>query len=1146
MYLHYLFFFLRFKVKNYKFKIMIASTINLTIFMIMIIIYFNELKNVSMFIFNFNYIKDLSKIVMEQKCNNIYCEAETDRYKISQNSYNLLQPNDIFNPKTYIILIFIISILIFIYYYNKLFEICEIWKINKWYVSIPVYLLHICLLAILLGIIVMRYAPHDEAGYLNYFKNVSSNNFEVFVGISIFIISACIYNLITVFNYKHLIIALCFMFSITLLLNLLNIVLSFSTNTKPILKTKEFRYSLTRSLNNILNKFKGSTDQNLYKEEYDKLVILKDDLADKTKYPNIMKTHNNTDYIIKILVAFNELIYIKEKYITIDNTTLKDRVDKLKKIITDNIASFNKINTLQSTTNISDLSLIYDKQVRLPADYDSDEHKNNANTKNDEYIYTADISYDNPNLFYEKYWNVKEFGCSEIIPSFLKDYSYYTPRFGNFIMAPNLLYIWGIITGFIFAMIFIAILFKKMGIDDAADDISHIMSAETLQFLYENLIPLVTLCILIIYIVFFISFNTSFNKYVVYKCLDSSYKRSLNKLNNIITPYIRLHDNKIKKGNKNYLHHYIIANVFYSLLNGDIKLTTASADNTIVNHNDGYELIKTARRDLKTQIIDANLNQIFGPNSDQNPTASVRNAFFNNILSLCTVIKNKVDNAMSKYNDDPNSNTYKNLVTIKNTISLITGAPAVPAVAAVAAVPAVAGVVPSIISRVDETTSTKAALVALIVSIKTHANTAYSLLITTEGNAKNILDVENKSNAIPPKSSDDPDYSTTFDIKSKNYKFAKMNNNILSNDNVFQEYYKEKFKDIYKPYVINTPKVDPDIYVKHLPKIVRSDVKANITTNELLKTYLDANIIKDSTSIDSNLEYIYNIIQRCYELFDENQFNNNLLYYNNPKSKKDGIDIDVYNKFSFYNKNKGDKIIPYQFKLKLDSEYHVKQFIKGAKNSLVMSDIPGLDDLLIFNDVENMSSIDNTKNNKNLEKIIAKFLLIICHINYNKFKYMSATATSAPTQQEIYEKKTRYLYKLFSNTSYNDTYKIDDTFDFAEKDKKSITKEYKELTYIYNYLETKYVYVSSNNNNNYLMNIIKSINNKINEDDKDFNYGSKDAQYLFGNYINKSKEFDNEDEILNIANNISTTRFGLTYISNMILLLSYYYLVLKK
>ena len=86
---------------------MITSTINLTIFIIMIIIYLNEMRNISMFIFNFNYIKDFSKIIMEQKCNNIYCEAETDRYNIAKNSYKLLLPNDIFNSKTYIIFVFI-------------------------------------------------------------------------------------------------------------------------------------------------------------------------------------------------------------------------------------------------------------------------------------------------------------------------------------------------------------------------------------------------------------------------------------------------------------------------------------------------------------------------------------------------------------------------------------------------------------------------------------------------------------------------------------------------------------------------------------------------------------------------------------------------------------------------------------------------------------------------------------------------------------------------------------------------------------------------------------------------------------------------------------------------------------------------------
>ena len=142
---------------------MFASTINLTIFIMMIIIYLNELKNVSMFVFNFNYIKDLSKIIMEQKCNNIYCEAETDRYQIAKNSYKLLLPNDIFNSKTYIIMTFIVSIMIYIYYYYLLFDSTES---DKFY-----YLLHFILLIILIAMIILRYTPYDEAGYLNYFRD---------------------------------------------------------------------------------------------------------------------------------------------------------------------------------------------------------------------------------------------------------------------------------------------------------------------------------------------------------------------------------------------------------------------------------------------------------------------------------------------------------------------------------------------------------------------------------------------------------------------------------------------------------------------------------------------------------------------------------------------------------------------------------------------------------------------------------------------------------------------------------------------------------------------------------------------------------------------------------------------------------------
>jgi hypothetical protein len=951
---------------------MIASTINLTIFIMMIIIYFNELKNVSMFLFNFNYIKDLSKIVMEQKCNNIYCEAETDRYKISQNSYNLLLANDIFNSKTYIILIFIISILIFIYYYNRFFEVGKIWeKItakNEFMLRFWVYLLHILLLAILIGIIIMRYVPYDEAGYLNYFKDNNLNGgFNAFIVLSLFMIFICIISLIYIYDYRQVIIAFCFMFSITLLLNLMNIVLSFRTNTTPILKTKELRWSLKNSLENIKKKYDAALTEKPFTVEYKIIQDLLKRLNDGNEYNN-MKERNNVSSIINILKAFHELMKIQEKYVIDSNKDFEVIINNLKRKISSNYEDFKQINNNSLPKNKkSDLSLIFDKQVVLPTNYNEDEHKNNDNTNNSDYEYTADISYGNANLFYEKYWNIKEFGCFELVPSFLKDYSYFSPIFYNYMMSPNLLSIWGLIIGIIFIMLLIPIIFKMMDLD-MADDISFVISTETLQFLYENLLPLITFSILIIYIISFISFNTTFNKYVVYKCLDCSYKRSLNKLNNIVTPYIRLYDNKKKTGNKNYLHQYIIANVFYSLLNGHIKLTS-SADT---------------------------VNQ-----------------------------------------------------------------------------------------------------------------------------------------------PDDNIYSRTTDIKSNNYKFANMNNNNLNSDNVFREYYKGIFKKIYIDY---DKDVDEQKLYANIGNILNILNKSSekINTKEKLAAYLKDRIYKDSTT-DSNLEYIYNIIQRCFELFDENQINNNLLNYNNPKSKKDGI--IVYDDFYFYNKNKSDKIIPYQFILKLDSLDKVKEFTKFNKNKFIKESAMTMDVLLKFDD-DPYTSIDPTKNNENLQKIIAKFLLILCHINYNKYSYSLATTTTSPTKQKIYERKTQYLYKLFSDTSYNDIYEIDDTFDIS--DPKTISKEYKELTYIYNYLETKYVYVSSNNNNNYLMNIIKSINKKINDDDKIFNDDSKDAQYIFSNYISKSNNFDNEDEILNIANNISTTSFGITYITNMILLLAYYYFVLKK
>ena len=548
---------------------MFAATINLTIFTMMIIIYLNEMRNISMFIYKFKYIKDYSKIIMEEKCNNIYCEAETDRYQIAKNSYKLLLPNDIFNSKTYIIMTFIVSIMIYIYYYYLLFDSTEN---NKFY-----YFLHFVLLLILVGMIIVRYTPYDEQGYLNYFKDFNKNwaaTLNTFVTSSIAIIIP-----FTIYQLKKtqvdinpnlfiptIIKFICFILSILLIFNIMNIVMSFRSNTKPILITKELSVSLQKSFNILDRQFNEEqkvklnlnigneyTIFNNLKENIMNLYCKKDPSIpySKTKDPII-------SYILNILRAFNELSKITlNNLIDTSNEANTIYIRNLKKIIKDNYDLLIANYKIDINSDISDVSFIFNKTVKIPFTYKENNYNNNENNK--EYTYTADISYDNPNLFYEKYWDIN-------LDNVLTNFEYFVPTI--FGIRPNIFKIAIIITIILIIILFIQAIYYILHRFSS----SYITNAVNEFNIFTILQPLIMFLILIAYIGIFISFNTWFNKYVVYLCLDSSYKRSLNKLNNIVSPYIQMYDNKIVNSNKSYIHHYIITNVFYSILTGNIKL----------------------------------------------------------------------------------------------------------------------------------------------------------------------------------------------------------------------------------------------------------------------------------------------------------------------------------------------------------------------------------------------------------------------------------------------------------------------------------------------------------------------------------------------------------------------------------------------
>jgi hypothetical protein len=773
--------------------------------------------------------------------------------------------------------------------------------------------------------------------------------------------------------------------------------------------------TLTWSLQNSLKTHEGykitETNKKTYDiaTEYDKIKSL----TETEKEKNILNSGANISSALDILIAFEELTNVVLYGHTEANTGY---VATLKKIITDNFTKLEteKPNNEANKKNTSELSLIFDKKVSIPNDYGTDErgvqydHYINKNDRNEDYEYTADISYGNPNVFYEKYWHM-----NDTDGEFLYTYHYFVPTNLNLYKGANL---YRMMTDIAYFIIIISVVLTGIYgtyslFNDRDDDNDNVFKR-----IWDILFPLFALVVFLTFIIVFIRFNTNFNKDVVYKCLDCSYKRALNKLNNIVNPYIRMYDTKITTGNKNYLHHYIISNVFYSLLSGNINLV--------------------------------------------------------------------------------------------------------------------------------DTTETRA------------INTAF----------------------------DGKNYKGIDEIKTNRLKLTEMNDSLLNNDNQFREYYKSRYGDLYN--TSTTAEIDK-LYNVFLNIFGAYSGTPVLDTD--INDYFKTTVLKKETIFK-----IFSIIKRCFELFNVERFNNNLVYYNNrDKGRGDvakKITIDSFKNFKFY--KDGDKLIPHKFILVLTKKADYDAFVgditatktkfetvltsnlgitltsTAATATTAATDATDMTPIL-KNDITDEDSINPKEDirDKNVIKIIAKYLLILGHLNYNRVEYnREVVSTTAPiktqetvdaNKKKIFELKTLNLYKLISNVSYNDTYDgLDDTFititDIAAGivTGKITDPKYKTLTYIYNYLETKYVSLSSNNNKNYLLNVIQSVNNTLNNDDKTIIPAAenKTSKYIFADYIKELKtlKYEDEDEILNKAIHISTTSFETTYYMNILILGCYIFFTTIK
>ena len=1196
-----------------------------------------------MFIYKFKYIKDFSKILMEEKCNNIYCEAETDRYQIAKNSYNLLLPNDIFNSKTYIIMTFIVSIMIYIYYYYLLFDNVGNNKFN--------YILYLLLLLILLGMIILRYTPYDEAGYLNYFRDFDKNNaatFNTFVSISvIFIIPIIIYlikkneiklnpNLIIPILIK----SICFILSIVIMFNLMNIVMSFRNNTKPILKTENLAVSLEKSFKMLYSKFKPED-----------IVLLNTIIKPELKFFNELKDNITTKYckdsndksikkngetyiaspktneliissILNILRAFNELsIIILNNYIDPSKiVSTKEAIDlyiiNLKNIINDNKSYIEANYNKEKDSYISEVSFIYDNTVKIPFTY---EENNNKNENNTDYIYTSDISYNSPNLFYEKYWDI------DLDKLLLKnDYFVSTKLFFN--IRPNIFKIFVMV---IILLVIIICIYTMYTYFYPNALIEH--------NIFTILQPLIMFLILIIFIGIFIRFNTMFNKYVVYMCLDSSYKRSLNKLNNIVSPYIQMYNNKIVYSNKSYIRHYIITNVFYSIISGNIKLNeitpTLPATPTLpelipineINDNIKYYNID---RIEENSLKFANMNNSILSNSD------LFKSYYNErFQGIYTATYNEI-NAEKLYNIFQHIFNLSDVETIDNYFKKIIS--------------------------IDKDTGTLSKIYYIIkkcFELFDEDKFNYNLIYYKSKDKKEKNNILNKyKNFKFFKSIDEViPYKFILTLKTKKEYESFITDDIEEKADEMRQRLIENLKDNFNITINKVDEIEVDTDVtkiledndvediasqasdiekkqdKNLLKIIakyllilghinqnRIEYKAEISSIEKGKiyekksanlyrliydtSYTDIFEIRDTFNIDdcskdcsSYLSYI-NVMKTgsgytsvpTIEITEGGGTGASAIAqltpttissisvtggsgYTNPISVKitGGGGTGASAEATISNGNINITVIDGGIDYTSEPKIEIKGGSGSGATSTVNFSSHTISSIKVTNGGSGYTSNTIIKfigggggRDAEAEAIISKGSIKSINITRKGIGY-----TSVPTIEIIGDgKEARAEAKIIGTgigrinlTNRGKSFRDKPTIRIKNgggsgaeaeaylQERIINDKKYKNLTYIYNYLETKYVNVSSNNNKNYLMNIIKSINNQINgNDEKSFNNNNNNTLYLFRdkiNNMNNPNEYDNEQEILNIANNISTTSFGGTYISNIVIMLLCYYII---
>ena len=1124
----------------------------------MIIIYLNELKNLTLSFLKINYLKDVADINIQKHCNNIYCEAETGRFNLAKNSYDLLLPNDNFNTKTYYYTILFIVVLLFIDLFYKF------WKYNDRFVpylsnvdgeyfitylkAFPFILLFLVVF-ILTIMIIRRYAPTSTKGYKAYFNTnndiipdeVDSYNINVILEqskniIMIFVIlyifcgffsaipSIPYISRIDGINYFYF--AMAYIFIVLLcfymMVNIINITMTFTDNDKPNLEY----INLPEILKSEVEELNVLSDNEMQNDT--KYIDLVDYIYEKIK-----KSKKAKGYNFKIItnILENRLIIIKDRF---SNNVTRADIDDI----------FIKIDELTSETDITE-------KIEFEIMNKIEDSNKNTFVPTDK----TDDSYDNTftKLLID---NINELNNETMLNKLItkiKNYSYL-----NYL---NRIVLFCDLTNFLIYKYLVNVLnsdlYNEYNINKS--------DVNSFKNLYED----------------YLKQKQKINLFNEISSLKKEYSNIKNISDEIAKGFVNKYIDKLNKciellskddelnNNLLYLQQHLI---FKNPSEKDDSYTVDISYNSKNKYYENYFKISNG----ENIQLDYNVGNYQIKNMEELLSYIIMFIVISIVLLLIVyniTISTTTFNSYDIFTGEVISPLFILFIFILFIYIFINYSTKYN-------LHFINGIFDSSYKRDLTHLNNK-----IIPFISLHDKNADNLsndyldhyiitnIFTSIINGNLILYKESNT-SIPI--NDDPlkikdNFEDYGNISNRKIQYKLYNEVDTSNKVDFDSYYRKLFDNTYYYFEGDNEKYDANTdshyiynFVKYIEKTsdLNSILDKNNVSVDLMNKYI-------SDIINNYRDDIIDIIYICKHIFDPNNFKKDIATYND--NINEGRENKLMSFFSFELSENKMEALPYKFLLNLNTKLKYDEFLKYKDIFKISDNIKN--NTCIFDNLK-YQKLDKSNKNKyslcndiketNIFKIVDNFLLINSHMKYNYEiikKYINnyggevnlTNVYSDITNKKLFKEKinklhnyeNKRLFGLLKESLYKNDEKIiriNDTFrptylNVDDNEKPQIDILYQTFKYNYNMLNN-YNSNTINITNNYLKNVIKTIYKEIN--DEDINFINDSSNDSFKINIGKSDLAKPVDTILHKANNVVSESLLINYITNIIIIIIMY------